>query len=66
MMISSGENISWLSKYLGHSNVMTTLKIYARWLADGDPNAGMKAVEKFLIKPNNEAFAIVEKRITKT
>jgi integrase len=50
MMISSGENISWLSKYLGHSNVMTTLKIYARWLADGDPNAGMKAVEKFTDK----------------
>jgi len=51
MMISSGENISWLSRYLGHSNVTVTLKVYARWLADGDPNAGMKAVEKFSDKP---------------
>ncbi len=45
MMISSGENMRWLSNYLGHSDLMTTLRVYAHWLSDADPNAGMKAVE---------------------
>jgi len=47
MMVSSGENISWLSKQLGHSNAITTLRVYAKWIKDGDPNAGMKAVGRF-------------------
>jgi len=48
MMVSSGENISWLSKQLGHSNAITTLRVYAKWIKDGDPNAGMKAVGRFI------------------
>lgn len=47
MMISAEENIRWLSMYLGHSDLTTTLRIYAHWLADADPDAGMKAFEKF-------------------
>lgn len=47
MMISSGENIRWLSHHLGHSDMLTTLRIYAKWLTDADQNAGMKGVENY-------------------
>lgn len=47
MMLSSGENISWLSQQLGHTDTRTTLKAYARWLPDANPQAGMKAVKHF-------------------
>ncbi|MGY8791923.1 MAG: Arm DNA-binding domain-containing protein [Pseudomonadales bacterium] len=43
MMISAGEKIGWISKQLGHANIGVTTSIYARWLDDADPNAGMKA-----------------------
>ncbi|MFI0399620.1 MAG: Arm DNA-binding domain-containing protein [Thiolinea sp.] len=43
MMISSGENVRWLSKYLGHADLSTTMRVYAMWLDDADSEAGMKA-----------------------
>lgn len=47
MMISSGENSRWLSRYLGHADLSTTLKVYAMWLDDADSEAGMKAFAIF-------------------
>lgn len=47
MMISSGEPIKWLSKQLGHSDMVTTLRTYVEWLDDADPTAGEKAVDLF-------------------
>jgi len=47
MMISSGENIRWLANHMGHANMAVTLRVYAKWLNDADPDAGMRAVSKF-------------------
>jgi integrase len=47
MMLSSGEPLAWVSRQLGHSNVLMTAKVYATWIPDSRPEAGMKAVELF-------------------
>ena len=46
-MLSAGENINWLAKQMGHSQVTTTLKHYARFMPDGEDQYGLKAVERF-------------------
>ncbi|SFJ05524.1 integrase [Nitrosomonas sp. Nm34] len=46
MMLSAGENISWLSAQMGHSNVLITAKIYARWIPVNEQQ-GSKALEIF-------------------
>jgi len=46
-LLTAGENIGWLSKQMGHSNISTTLKHYARFVVDKDDLTGSKAVEKF-------------------
>lgn len=55
MMLSSGETLAWVSRMLGHSNVLQTARAYATWIPDTSPDAGLKAVEIFnpkAIKPN--------------
>jgi len=47
MMLSSGENSMWLSRYIGHADLMTTLRVYGRWLSDADPKAGEKGVKNY-------------------
>ena len=47
MMLSSGEPLAWVSKQLGHSNVLQTARAYATWIPDSQPEAGNKAVEIF-------------------
>jgi integrase len=47
MMLSAGEPLAWVSKQLGHSNVLMTAKVYATWIPDSQPEAGLKAVELF-------------------
>lgn len=47
MMLSSGENLSWVSKQIGHSNVIITAKNYATWIPDSQPDAGESAVTLF-------------------
>lgn len=44
LMLSAGENINWLSKQMGHSNVMITLHHYARFIQDEADQHGLKAV----------------------
>lgn len=46
-LLTAGENINWLSKQMGHTNIATTLKHYARYMPDKDDQSGLKAVEKF-------------------
>ena len=46
MMLSAGENISWLSAQMGHSNVLITARIYARWIPLNEQQ-GSKALEMF-------------------
>lgn len=46
-MLSAGENINWLAKQMGHSEVTTTLKHYARFMPEGEDQYGLKAVERF-------------------
>ncbi len=46
-LLAAGENISWISKQMGHSNIATTLGHYARYIPDKDDASGMKAVERF-------------------
>ena len=52
MMLSAGESLPWLSSQLGHSNVLTTAKIYAKFMPSAQPNAGNKAVKVFGTKTN--------------
>jgi len=47
MMLSAGEPLAWVSKQLGHSNVVMTARVYATWIPDSQPEAGSKAVELF-------------------
>ena len=47
MMLSAGESLPWLSNQMGHSNVLTTAKIYARFIPSAQPNAGDKAIKIF-------------------
>lgn len=46
-MLTAGESLPWISRQLGHSSVLTTIKSYATWIPDSDPNAGNKCVEQF-------------------
>lgn len=47
MMLSAGEPLAWVSNQLGHSSVIQTANVYATWIPNSNPTAGMKAVEMF-------------------
>ncbi len=47
MMLSAGEPLAWVSRQLGHSSVLTTAQVYARWIPDSMPEVGNRAVELF-------------------
>lgn len=47
MQISAGENLAFMSKQLGHESIAFTLKTYASWIANSDPDAGNKADKLF-------------------
>lgn len=47
MMLTSGENIAWLSRTLGHSSIEQTLKAYATYIPETISDAGEKAVALF-------------------
>lgn len=43
-MLGAGENPLWVSKQLGHKNPAITLAVYARFIPDMWPDAGLRAV----------------------
>jgi integrase len=45
MMLSEGEPLAWVSRQLGHANVIMTASVYAKWIPDNRPGMGSKAVE---------------------
>jgi integrase len=47
MMLSAGEPLAWVSKQLGHSDVLVTARTYATWIPDARPEAGDAAVKLF-------------------
>lgn len=47
MMLSAGEPLAWVSKQLGHSNVLMTAQVYATYIPDSQPDAGQRAVDLF-------------------
>jgi integrase len=47
MMLSAGEPLAWVSKQLGHSNVLMTAQVYATYIQDSQPDAGQRAVDLF-------------------
>jgi len=49
MMLSAGENPAWVSSQMGHSNIMITLRTYARWIPS-DNQQGGKALKMFFAK----------------
>jgi integrase len=42
MAIKNGEDVMWVSRTLGHSNLKTTLSIYARYIPNKDKKDGSK------------------------
>jgi integrase len=40
MLISQGENVLWVSKQMGHSNMQVTLRRYTNWLPDTNTKGG--------------------------
>lgn len=44
-MISSGENIHFVARQLGHKDVTVLLRTYGRWIPEIDPSAGSRAEE---------------------
>ena len=57
MMLTAGESIPWLAKQLGHSSIITTTSIYAKFIKDAIPDAGNKAVEMFGENAGNKQAA---------
>lgn len=55
MMLTADESLPWLSKQLGHSSVITTANIYAKFIKDALPEAGNNAVEMFAKKAGKKA-----------
>ncbi|QFU01237.1 Putative prophage phiRv2 integrase [Halomonas sp. THAF5a] len=47
MMLSAGEPLAWVSKQLGHRDVVFTARTYAKWVPNSSPEVGMRAVEMF-------------------
>lgn len=43
MMISAGEPLAWVSKQMGHSDVIVTARIYAQWIPQSGVQVGSKA-----------------------
>ncbi|OSM06765.1 putative phage integrase [Magnetofaba australis IT-1] len=43
MMLSTGENPMWVAQQMGHADWGMIRKIYGRWIADMNPDAGAKA-----------------------
>lgn len=43
--LSSGENPAWAAKYMGHKDMITFFKIYAKWMPSLAPEAGNKMVD---------------------
>ena len=43
MMLSADEPLAWLSNQLGHATILITAKVYAKYIKDSHPDAGMKA-----------------------
>lgn len=54
MMLSAGEPLAWVSKQIGHSNVIMTATVYATWINDCQPDVGSKAVNLFNVDPSSE------------
>ena len=51
-LLSSGENIHWLAKQMGHTDATMILRTYGKWIPSVDPSAGAKAeaLAKSLLK----------------
>ncbi len=47
MMLTAGENPAWVARQMGHTNMTTTIKKYARWLPEGDDGGGGRASALF-------------------
>lgn len=47
MMLSAGEPLAWVSKQMGHRDVVFTARTYAQWIPNAAPELGLKAVEMF-------------------
>jgi len=47
MMLTSGEQLGWFSKQLGHKNANVTTSIYAKWIETIDSDSGNLIDEKF-------------------
>jgi integrase len=47
MMLSAGEPLAWVSKQMGHRDVVFTARTYAQWIPNASPELGLKAVEMF-------------------
>lgn len=44
MMLSSGENIMWVAKQMGHANIETVIKVYGKWIPDSSIATGYKPI----------------------
>lgn len=47
MMLSAEEPLLWVSRQMGHSDVLVTAKKYVRWIPESDPLVGSRAVKMF-------------------
>ncbi|MBS0586777.1 MAG: site-specific integrase [Proteobacteria bacterium] len=68
MMLSAGENPAWVSSQMGHSNIMITLRTYARWIPSDNSKAA-KLSRCFLQKTqksNNKKTEDLSAILTKT
>ncbi|WIX34112.1 site-specific integrase [Salinicola sp. JS01] len=55
MMLSAGEPLAWVSRQMGHRDVIFTARVYAQWIPNASPDLGLKAVEMFAGKADQKA-----------
>lgn len=47
MMLTAGESPMWVAQQMGHSDWSMIARVYGKWIADAQPDAGMKAAGLF-------------------
>lgn len=56
LCLTSGEDIAWVARQLGHKSIAMTLKRYARWI-DGIETSGGEKLSMLLSQPSHRSVA---------
>jgi integrase len=64
LLVNVGEPITYVSRQMGHKDSSITLRVYARWLADGTGRKGVDLLDSAAVAKNLQGAASVTLRST--